>query len=64
MVVGDDHATSLGRKKLFKDYDTTIPGSILRRRAETIHLSDMRAWFEAFAERVVRHLNIFRRTDV
>ncbi|HYR29413.1 MAG TPA: hypothetical protein VEU30_13165 [Thermoanaerobaculia bacterium] len=64
MVVGDDHSTPSGRKKLFKNYDSTVPGPLLRRRAETIHLSDMRAWFETFAQRVIEHLDSFRPADV
>src|SRR5450830_1052917 len=34
ITVGDTHATDAGRGRLFKDYDTKVPGNVKRRRGE------------------------------
>lgn len=52
ITVGDKHLTTKARKKLFSGYDSQAPGKLTRRRAETIHLPDMREWMKTFSARV------------
>ncbi|TYC78345.1 hypothetical protein FMN63_03550 [Stappia sp. BW2] len=50
ITVGDTHSTEAGRKRLFKGYDDAVKGSFDRRRAETIHIKDLRKWLDDLAE--------------
>lgn len=50
ITVADTHSTENGRKRLFKGYDTVISGKNDRRRAETLHLTDVRVWLDDLAE--------------
>ncbi|MES0041474.1 hypothetical protein [Mesorhizobium sp. M0091] len=45
------------RADLFKGFDVKAPGDVKRRRAETIHIPDLRIWMEVFAQRTIQHLN-------
>lgn len=51
ITVGDAHANDKGRKRLFKGYNAVVPGGNDRRRAETLHLKDVRAWLDELAEK-------------
>ena len=51
VTVGDKYATAEGRKRLFKGYEKKVLGDITRRRAETLHLEDVRDWIARIAEK-------------
>jgi hypothetical protein len=50
--VDDKHKSTDARKKLFKHYDQSAAGEVLRRRAETIHFDDLREWMNDFSDLV------------
>jgi hypothetical protein len=56
-----EHEGRDGRAVLFAGYDNTIDGTgCERRRGETIVLADMRAWMDAFAQRIAEALTRLR----
>ena len=64
ITVGDTHATDAGRGRLFKDYDATIPGNVKRRRGETFHVDDLRAWMDSLASKVLAHIAALKAAHV
>jgi hypothetical protein len=48
------HGSETERRALFADYDTTVPGDISRRRAETFMLVDLRGWMDSFCASTVK----------
>jgi hypothetical protein len=52
VTISDTHKSEPKRKGLFKDYDTSAPGDVLKRRAETMHFDNMREWMTDFSSRV------------
>ena len=44
------------RKRLFKGFDESAPGGVERRRAETIHIPELRQWMQKFADRAIAHV--------
>jgi hypothetical protein len=53
ITIGDTHNSEVRRHGLFEGFDTTAPGSVERRRAETFYLPAMRTWMAAFAFKVI-----------
>lgn len=53
ITVGDTHASEQGRRRLFDGYDTVAGGEPHRRRAETFHILNMRAWMQTLAEKAI-----------
>jgi hypothetical protein len=53
ITIGDGYLKDRARARLFKGFDDTAPGSVERRRAETIYVPQLRAWMEQFAQRVI-----------
>lgn len=53
VTVGDTHATTAGRKRLFKGYEETVDGDVERRQAETLYLEDVREWIGDLAAKAV-----------
>jgi hypothetical protein len=51
ITVSATHSNDKGRKRLFKGYDSVVPGDLSRRRAETFHQDDIRAWLASLAEK-------------
>lgn len=51
ITTGATHAGDSARKRLFKGFDEVAPGDAMRRRADTMHLDDLRGWMEAFCEK-------------
>ena len=49
VTVSDRHSSEPGRRRLFKGFETMVSGSVTRRRAETLHLEDVRDWIESIA---------------
>ncbi len=56
ITVGDAHADEAGRERLFEGYDEKVDGSVDRRRSETLHLQDLRAWMNDIAQRALGDL--------
>lgn len=52
ITVSNSHGTDATRAKLFAGYDKKAPGEATRRRAETIHIPNMRKWMKAFSSKV------------
>lgn len=57
VTVGEKHSTKAGRKSLFKDYETTVSGNTMRRRAETLLLEDVRGWLKSVAEKAIAFID-------
>lgn len=56
ITVGETHNGHQGRKRLFKGFDESAPGGVERRRAETIHIPELRQWMQKFADRAIAHV--------
>jgi len=52
ITVSDEHEAEEARAALFKGFNKKVGGDVVRRRAETILIPDMRDWMAEFAERV------------
>jgi hypothetical protein len=59
ITVDKSHATAEPRMALFKDYDSFAPGNNSRRRAETMHVPDLRPWMEKFAALIIAKIKNF-----
>lgn len=64
ITVGDTHATDLGRSRLFKGYDTKVPGNVKRRRGETFYVNELRVWMDSLADKVLTHLAALKAAHV
>ena len=64
ITVGDSHATDAGRGRLFKDYDAKVQGDVKRRRGETFYASDLRAWMDSIASKVLAHIAALKAAHV
>lgn len=53
VTVGDTHATTSGRKRLFKGYEEKVDGDVERRQAETLYLENVREWIDNLAAKAV-----------
>jgi hypothetical protein len=53
ITVSDTHASGEARGRLFKGFDEKAPGDVKRRRAETIHMPELRKWMQQFANRAI-----------
>ena len=56
ITVGETHNVEQARERLFKGFEDSAPGGVERRRAETIHLPNLRKWMQQFAIRVTAHV--------
>ncbi|QJC56149.1 hypothetical protein HC248_01435 [Polaromonas vacuolata] len=52
-----ENSTLDSRKSLFKDYETTVPGVIERRRAEVFVVGDLRTWMAKLATNSIAQVN-------
>lgn len=53
-----EHSSDLAFCKLFKGYDTVVPGTdATKRQAEVLCFDDLRAWMSQFAKRVRNAVN-------
>ncbi len=57
ITVTSTHDSDSGRKKLFKQFDTTVSGSSARRTATTIHFEDIRSWMDLLANDLKDYIN-------
>lgn len=64
ITVGDHHNSVDGRKRLFKGYSKVISGQVSRRRAETLHLDDLRLWMNCLAKRAQKAAEKMAASDV
>jgi hypothetical protein len=56
ITINENYQELTARARLFKGYADKAPGDLKRRRAETICVSDLRKWMDAFAARVIQHV--------
>ena len=54
--IDDRHKSHDKRKKLFKHYDVSADGDVVRRRAETMHFDDLREWMINFSDLVAEKI--------
>ena len=54
--IEDKHKSHDKRKKLFKHYDVSVDGDVVRRRAETMHFDDLRGWMANFSDLVAEKI--------
>ena len=54
ITVDDRHGSVDGHKRLFKGYPTVVSGRVTRRRAETLHLEDLRRWMKRLANKALK----------
>lgn len=54
------HAKDAARKKLFRGFDEVAPGKSERRRADTMHLDDLREWMTAFCKSAIKQIEAWR----
>lgn len=64
ITIGDSHASDAGHVRLFKGYDSKVPGDLKRRRGETFHVTDLRKWMEGLASRALGYLSAQQVTHV
>lgn len=57
ITIGKTHAAPDGRKRLFDGYDKIAAGDIQRRRAEVLHIADLRPWMSSFASTAIASIN-------
>jgi hypothetical protein len=57
LTVGNKHASTKGRKRLFKGYEKKVSGEMERRRAETLVLDDVRKWLDGISEKALAAIN-------
>ena len=53
ITISDKQDREAARRALFAGYDLSAPGAVMRRRAETIVLPNLRCWMDAFCLRVI-----------
>jgi hypothetical protein len=54
ITIGDQEYSKDGRQALFKGYEEVTPGDdVEKRRAETFHQSNLRAWMKQMAEKAI-----------
>lgn len=53
ITIGDTHSSDAARANLFKGFDDSAPGTVARRRADTIYLPALRNWMANFAVKVI-----------
>lgn len=51
------HSNAVRFKKLFRDYETVVPGNTDKRAAAVLCLSDLRTWMTGFAKRVEKAID-------
>lgn len=58
ITVGHSHSTVNGRARLFRGYEKIVPGDVKRRRAETLHLENLRDWLDELAEMAKSYIRL------
>ncbi len=64
ITIGDSHASDAGHGRLFKGYDSKVPGDLRRRRGETFHIADLRSWMNGLAGHALHYLSNVKVTHV
>ncbi|ELD3370004.1 hypothetical protein RKK48_001178 [Vibrio cholerae] len=58
------HLDEKGRARLFKGYDKVITNrKVDSRRAELVHISNLRTWMQQFSEKTIKKLNTYRASN-
>lgn len=60
ITTSDTHAKDTARKRLFKGFDKVAPGGAHRRRADTLHVDDLREWMKEFCKRTIAQIEAWR----
>ncbi|MDY7524262.1 hypothetical protein [Sphingomonas sp. 10B4] len=60
ITTSDTHVKDDSRRKLFKGFDGVAPGKAARRRADTMHIPELRDWMDAFALNVITQIKAWR----
>ena len=60
ITTSDTHAKDVNRKRLFKGFDKVAPGRATRRRADTMHVDDLREWMKEFCKRTIAQIEEWR----
>jgi hypothetical protein len=60
ITTSETHAKDKPRKRLFKGFDKVAPGKSGRRRGDTMHFDDLRPWMEAFCQRTIEQIEMWR----
>lgn len=64
ITVDDCYDSVAGRKRLFKGYHKVVSGQVKRRRAETLHLDDLRFWMKRLAKKALKAAEKMAASDV
>ena len=64
ITIGDRQDSQDGRKRLFKGYSKVVSGRVTRRRAETLHLDDLRCWMKHMANKAIKAAEKVVNSDV
>lgn len=56
VTVTDEHEAEDARRALFLGYDERADGDVIRRRAETMYIPELRQWMQQFSDRVVARI--------
>lgn len=64
ITVDDRHDSVDGRKLLFKGYTEVVSGKVMRRRAETLHLNDLRCWMKRLSKKALKAAEKMVSSDV
>jgi hypothetical protein len=64
ITVSNTHNSDVGRRRLFKDYDTIVQGDISRRRSETFFSTDLRPWMALMANKAITAVRSIESADV
>ena len=60
ITTSDTHAKDTARKRLFKGFDKVAPGKASRRRADTLHVDDLREWMKDFCKLTIAQIEAWR----
>ena len=60
ITTSDTHAKDTARKRLFKGFDKVAPGKASRRRADTLHVDDLREWMKEFCKLTIAQIEAWR----
>ena len=65
ITINDEHNSEQGRNNLFKGYEDVVNGGdVERRRAETLHIEQMREWLQNLSELSIEKIQSMDNKDV
>ena len=63
LSITDEASTDTSQAKLFKGYETSVPGGLERRRAEVFEVVDLRKWMDNLAKVAIKKAEVMATTD-